>query len=65
MVIPKSWSIRPNPEDRINRKPDDRKNDQMTKKTKTGRPKKINSTALYLIFNPENDKNERVLPDPL
>ena len=27
-----SWSSRPNPEDQINRKPDDRKNDQMTKK---------------------------------
>ena len=29
-----SWSSRPNPEDQINRKPDDRKNDQTTEKAK-------------------------------
>ena len=29
-----SWSSRPNPEDQINRKPDDPKHDQTTKKAK-------------------------------
>ena len=29
-----SWSSRPNPEDRINRKPGDQKNDQTTEKAK-------------------------------
>ena len=33
------WSSRPKTEDRINRKPDDRKNDQTTEKAKTIRPK--------------------------
>ena len=32
MQLYTSWSIRPNPEDQINRKLNDRKNDQMTEK---------------------------------
>ena len=34
-----SWPCRPNPEDQINRKPDDQKNDQMTENQKTISPK--------------------------
>ena len=41
-----SWSSGPNPEDQINRKPDDRKNDQMTKKARNNETK---STVLNLI----------------
>ena len=35
-----SWSSRPNPSDQINRKPDDRKNDQRTKKVKKTKDQK-------------------------
>ena len=43
----RSWYSRPNPEDKIlNRKPDDRKNDQRTKNTKISKTKKIKSTVL-------------------
>ena len=42
--LPPSWYTRPNPEDRINRKPDDQK---YKKKRKT---EKNSSTVLYLIF---------------
>ena len=47
-----NWSIRPNPEDRINRKPDHRKNDRRTINTKKQKTKKMISTVLNLIFGP-------------
>ena len=53
-----SWYSKPNPEDRINRKPDDQKNDWRTQNTKNQKTEKINSTLfkrhftqiIYLIF---------------
>ena len=39
-----------NPEDRINRKPDDRKNDPRKENTKTIRPKKMNSNVLVRLL---------------
>ena len=44
-----SWSSRPNPENQINRKPDDRKNDQTTEKAKKH---KTESIVLNLTFGP-------------
>ena len=43
-----SWSSRPNPKDRINKKPDDRKNDQTTENAKNPKTK---TAALNLIFS--------------
>ena len=45
-----SWYFRPNPEDQINRKPGDWKNDQRTKDTKHHETKKMNSTVLNLSY---------------
>ena len=47
-----SWYIRPKPEDRINRKPANWKNDWRTKNTKNWKTEKMNSTVLYQIFGP-------------
>ena len=47
-----SWSHRPNPEDRINRKPEDQKIDHRTENTKYQKTEKINSTMLNLKFGP-------------
>ena len=44
-----SWYRRLNPDDQINRKPGDRKNDQTTEKAKNHQ---TNSTVLNLIFGP-------------
>ena len=46
-----SWYGRPKPEDRINRKPDDQKNDERTKNTKNRKTEKMNSTVLNLTFS--------------
>ena len=42
---------RPNPEDQIIRKPEDRKNDQRTKNAKNHKTVKMNSTVLNLKFS--------------
>ena len=41
LYINGSWSRRLNPVDRINKKPEDQKNDHMTKNTKNHKAKKI------------------------
>ena len=54
--IQTSWYLRPNPEDQINKKLDDRKNDQATKKGKKNiRP---NSTVLNLIIRSSGFTNQ-------
>ena len=45
-----SWVQKPNPEDRINRKPEDQKTDQRTKNAKNHKTQKMNSAALNLIY---------------
>ena len=48
-MVKTSWSIRPNPEDQINRKPDDQKNDPKARKYKK---LEIKCNFLYLILGP-------------
>ena len=40
LLLKTNWYGRPNPEDPINRKPEDQKNDQRTKNTKNQKTKK-------------------------
>ena len=47
-----SWDSRPNPEDRINRKPGDQKNNQRTENAKKRKAEKMNSTFSNLLLGP-------------
>ena len=50
MLFNVSWSIRPNPEDRINRKPEDRKNDRWTER-KDSKYKKTEDRKYCILPN--------------